>query len=133
MASLPMDSNHVQISDANQPYYSKMIKSMFNLNDADLPPKFQTMSESNISYHPNLMEDTQRNRPRRQLGIQETDLPAGWPRELAGPLAWKPDEFSDEGEFIYHLTPNDIAEITEALHFFNGLSLRPLGVPCSSY
>jgi len=57
-------------------------------------------------------------------------LPIGWPTKLQGPLVWTGDDFeadsNDDGQsaaFVYHLTQDEIDEVTCAVRRFQSLNL----------
>jgi len=118
-------------------YYSQGLRARFRL-DAELASK--RILQPRLGDHPNIgyMVDEaafhRRSAARRAAGGLPTELPAGWPKELTGPLVWTTADYKDEASYVYFLTDADKIEIDQALKSFKGsLSLStflpPLSLP----
>ena len=47
-------------------------------------------------------------------------LPKGWPLTLQSPLAWSTNSFREESEYMYILSPLELAEVDAALSRVKG-------------
>ncbi|KAK4442342.1 hypothetical protein QBC34DRAFT_454976 [Podospora aff. communis PSN243] len=69
-----------------------------------------------------------RVKARTEAGGLPTEVPAGWPTKLEGPLLWSSDSFQDESEYVYTLTDADKTELLAALKTFKAHGLAPTKV-----
>ncbi|KAJ6620306.1 hypothetical protein B0H10DRAFT_1946121 [Mycena sp. CBHHK59/15] len=72
--------------------------------------------QPDISYHPT----------RRNPTLPQRPLPPGFPAQVDGPGVWEGADWTDESQWVYHLTPEHLAEIDRALAHFESLG-KPLG------
>ncbi|TQV92598.1 hypothetical protein V2A60_009070 [Cordyceps javanica] len=95
---------------------------------ATLNPTFAPgpVGQPDIAYAPNW--DTYQARAKRHVegGKLARTLPEGFPAKLQSDLVWDGATISDQYQWWYRLTENDITEINSALKHFKSLG-RPLG------
>lgn len=77
-------------------------------------------SQPDIAYHPDL--DKYRNRTALRLrlnsALPNTPLPAGWPSRLDGPIIWEGKDWTNESQWVYTLTIEELKEIDQAIDEF---------------
>ena len=101
-----------------EPYYSKSLQREYHLRAAPTPEKSRDCSK--IAFQPNLDEYLARSAKRTLHGGLESQVPAGWPKKLSGPMIWTGSDFPDESSFVYHLSSENKNEIQNALGHFKG-------------
>lgn len=80
----------------------------------------QAQKTPDIEYTPNLSKYHDRTSARVRAGNLEIEVPAGWPKYLRSPLAWKGADFESEDLYVHHLSNEEKADIDQALGHFNG-------------
>jgi len=106
------------------PYYSSGLRARFladgmrvDQRDANgggrSPPKY-----ADIEYEIDVQKYLARSKARMAAGGLPTEVPAGWPQKLEGPLVWSSNDFPNEDEYVYKLTDDDKTELLYALHSF---------------
>lgn len=80
--------------------------------------------QPDISYHPDYEKYQIRIERLREQRASHTALPPSFPEKLAGPLVWEGQDFTDESEWTFVLTPDQLNEINSALLYFNGENLQ---------
>ncbi len=75
-----------------------------------------------IGYHPD--EAKWRARTAQRLAqdpkLRSLPLPDGFPAKVEGPIVWEGKDWTDESQFVYRLSSNELQEINEALAYFKG-------------
>ena len=92
------------------------------LNPTSLGPAKQP----DIAYHPD--EAKYRAREARRLAedpsLLKVALPEGFPTQVEGPIVWKGSDWTSEGQWVYRLSSEELAEIQAGLDHFKSKSLR---------
>jgi len=106
-------------------YYSRGLRARF-LNDGIRAEQAKAEASAEFKYADiNYEIDTQkylvRSKARVRSGGLPSEVPAGWPTELKGPLAWSSGSFSDEREYVLTLTDADKTELLAALKSYKCL------------
>lgn len=111
--------------DPRVPYYSHGLRARFQVDGvrAEQAKRDTSTKPADISYSINTEKYLARSAARLAAGGLPTEVPAGWPKELQGPLVWGSDSFPDENEYVYTLTNDDKKELLQALAFFKCTSL----------
>ncbi|KAJ7063600.1 hypothetical protein C8F01DRAFT_1279522 [Mycena amicta] len=77
--------------------------------------------QPDISYHPD--EEKFRARTARRLAEDRTllqqPLPAGFPARIDGPIVWEGKDWTEESQWVYNLSQQQLEEIDHALAHFN--------------
>ncbi|PVH87640.1 Clavaminate synthase-like protein [Cadophora sp. DSE1049] len=111
----------VSASPQTIPYYSKGLRQKFKI-DATRPVVGNTNQKyADIGY--NISEEKYLARSKKNAAVAgiPTEVPYGWPKALHGPLVWSGSDFKeDESEYIIRIGTAELAEIYEALKYFNG-------------
>lgn len=106
-----------------EPYYSSGLRARFLLDaDRSAAKANSPATYAKIGYEVEEIAYRKRVQASLAAGNLATKVPAGWPTQLSGPLVWKRGDFSDENEYVYHLTDEDKLEISYALKIFKGSS-----------
>ncbi|KAL3471566.1 hypothetical protein BJX99DRAFT_250348 [Aspergillus californicus] len=123
-----------QFMVAPEPYYSSGLRARFLLDaDRSAAKANSPAIYAKIGYEVEEMAYRKRVQASLAAGKLATKVPAGWPTQLSGPLVWKRGDFSDENEYVYHLTDEDKLEISNALKVFKGLGLSGHEVSQSTF
>jgi hypothetical protein len=105
-----------------EPYYSRSLRAQYRLdalNPAPVDPG--SVAYAKVQYEVDERKYRARAEARLRAGGLQTEVPAGWPKVLKGPLVWSGSDFDDgNDEYVYTLTEADKAEIAAALKFFKG-------------
>lgn len=75
--------------------------------------------QPDISYHPDFAKYQLRSERVKAELTNKDEFPAGFPRQLTGPLVWEGRDFTDESEWTLVLNAAQLLEIEEALAHFN--------------
>lgn len=111
-----------QLTAAPEEYYSSGLRARFLLDaDRSAVKTDGQATYAKIGYE--VDEIAYRNRVQASLaaGNLPTEVPAGWPTQMSGPLVWDRGDFQDEAEYVYYLTDQDKLEVSNALETFKGL------------
>lgn len=111
-----------QLTAAPEAYYSSGLRARFLLDaDRSAVKTDGQATYAKIGYE--VDEIAYRNRVQASLaaGNLPTEVPAGWPTQMSGPLVWDRGDFQDEAEYVYYLTDQDKLEVSNALETFKGL------------
>ncbi|KAJ7184422.1 hypothetical protein C8R46DRAFT_882914 [Mycena filopes] len=88
----------------------------------------QGPKQPDISYHPD--EAKFRARTARRLAedptLPQRPLPEGFPPSVEGPIVWEGKDWTDESQWVYNLSDDQLQEIDSALAHFESLD-QPLG------
>ncbi|KAK3349051.1 hypothetical protein B0T25DRAFT_233231 [Lasiosphaeria hispida] len=103
-----------------EPYYSQGLRARFQVDGIRAEQAAASAGEAfaDISYEIDEEKYLARAAARVKAGNLPTEVPAGWPKELTGPLVWDSNSFPDESEYVYTLTDADKAELLAALAAF---------------
>lgn len=103
-------------------YYSKGLREKYRLDGLiSPPPRIDPGTQfADIEYNVNEEKYFARVAANLAKGGLPTEVPAGWPKAINGPLAWKGTDFADESEYVLHLGEDDKKEVTKALAHFTG-------------
>ncbi|KAJ7700250.1 hypothetical protein B0H14DRAFT_2417325 [Mycena olivaceomarginata] len=86
------------------------------------------VGQPDIQYHPD--EAKFRARTARRLAedptLPQRPLPEGFPAQTEGPIVWEGKDWTDESQWVYNLSDDQLAEIDRALAHFESLD-KPLG------
>jgi len=107
-----------------QQYYSRGLRARFvtdGIRAEQAKAAANAAGYADIDYDIDEKKYLARAKARVRAGGLPTEVPAGWPTELEGPLLWSSDSFPDESEYVYTLTDADKAELLTALKKFRGL------------
>ncbi|KAM7197561.1 hypothetical protein V8F33_005527 [Rhypophila sp. PSN 637] len=77
--------------------------------------------QPDIGYTPDHSKYLARVKFRQENEKLETTLPPEFPPRLDSGLAWDGNTLSEEYDWNYHLTPEDLKEVDSALHYFKQL------------
>jgi hypothetical protein len=112
-------------TDGNaQSYYSVGLRERFQIDSFKTPAsKEQIVEYADIGYDPEEAKYNVRVQARVAAGGLEQEVPPFWPKQVQGPLCWKPEEISEE-DYVFHLTDEHHGEIQEALVYFKGMIYR---------
>jgi len=75
---------------------------------------------ADISWQPDYSKFVERSK-RLESARSETKLPEGWPSRLESSLVWDGNEINGEDDYVYHLTSDELEELTAAIRHFKGL------------
>ncbi|KAK0708519.1 hypothetical protein B0H67DRAFT_341743 [Lasiosphaeris hirsuta] len=103
-----------------EPYYSQGLRARFQVDGVRAEQAAASAGEAyaDISYEIDEEKYLARAAARVKAGNLPTEVPAGWPKELTGPLVWDSSSFPDESEYVYTLSAADKAELLSALAVF---------------
>ncbi|KAF8636290.1 hypothetical protein AX17_003657 [Amanita inopinata Kibby_2008] len=91
-------------------------------------PTTEVTQQPDIGYQPD--EAKWRARTARRLAedpsLPTSPLPEGFPRQVDSPLVWEGKDFTDEKEWVYQLSADQLVEIDNAVKHFHSLN-KPLG------
>ncbi|KAK1753878.1 putative taurine catabolism dioxygenase TauD [Echria macrotheca] len=109
-------------------YYSQGLRARFQTDGIRAEMARVAAAESgteyaDIGYEIDEKKFLARTRARLAAGGLPTEVPAGWPAKLEGPLVWSSDSFPSEDEYVYTLTEADKTELLHALHSFKVLRI----------
>jgi len=123
----PTPSMNAAESGTVPDYYSSGLRARFCLDAAKAPVTLHKESYADIGYDFDEAAFRRRSATRLAAGDLATSVPAGWPTELEGPLAWTTADFNnaDESVYVYSLTGEDKEEISKALEAFKGGMRKP--------
>ena len=80
------------------------------------------LKQPDIEYHPD--EVKWKARTARRLAedpsLPDTPLPKGFPRVLTSPLVWEGKDWTDESQWVYNISAEQLDEIENALKHFRG-------------
>lgn len=78
------------------------------------------VQQPDIEYLPNA--EKYKARTARRLAenpsLPNSTLPEGFPLKAESPLVWEGNDFKDEKEWVYDLTPDQLGEIDDAVKHF---------------
>ena len=77
-----------------------------------------TQTQPDISYHPDFEKYQLRSERLKAVRAPNSDLPAGFPEQLTGPLVWEEKDFLDKREWTFSLNESHLEEIQNALQHF---------------
>lgn len=110
----------ISASDISRSYFSPGLKRRYQIPDPELvSPHCQTPGVD-LDYQPSLSKYLARPATRGWNDAFKGELPSGWPKRLGGPLAWIPDNFEGNHDFVYELSVEERVEIDHALKYFKG-------------
>ncbi len=102
-------------------YYSPGLRERFRVDGLNLPiVKPAAPAYADIAYEVDEDKYRAHGLARLRAGGLETEVPAGWPKAVKGPLVWDQNSFRKESEYVYYLTNADKAEIQTTLEHFKG-------------
>ena len=78
--------------------------------------------QPDISYAPDREKWTTRTTQRltEDPTLLSIPLPGGFPRKLDSPLVWEGEDWKNESQWVYNLSPAELKEIDEAVRHFHG-------------
>lgn len=82
--------------------------------------------QPDIEYRPDDTKYHERTARRLEAdpGLPHTPLPDGFPKQVSGPIVWEGSEWTDERQWVYPLSPEDLEEIHAAMTHFKDLKLE---------
>lgn len=104
--------------ELSQDYFGSGVRAKYNAEVTRLMTKISQPIKraANISYHPNLSSYVAE--APIDSGIK---VPAGWPRNITGPMAWIPSDFRSESDWVFSLSDGHKEEIARALKHFKSM------------
>ncbi|TFK27344.1 Clavaminate synthase-like protein [Coprinopsis marcescibilis] len=91
-----------------------------------IPASPSPAKQPDIAYQPD--EAKYRAREARRLAedpsLPKVPLPEGFPRQVEGPIVWKGSDWTNEDQWVYRLSPEELAEIQTGLDHFKNLGLE---------
>ena len=93
-----------------QPYYSVGLRERFQIDSLKTPvPKDQPVEHADIEYDPDEQKYKARAQARVAAGGLEQEVPPFWPKQVQGPICWKPEDIKED-DYVFHLTAEHQAE-----------------------
>ncbi|KAJ3564870.1 hypothetical protein NP233_g8014 [Leucocoprinus birnbaumii] len=85
-------------------------------------------TQPDIDYHPDLAKYKARTARRLEENpeLLKMSLPLGFPAKVEGPIVWEGKDWTNEDQWVYQLSEEDLQEIEQGMKHFEGLG-KPLG------
>ena len=107
--------------DPSNSYYAQGLRARYHLDEIKTPLVKDDKVYARIGHKPDLAQYLARSEARIRAGGLESELPAGFPKALSGPMCWSGADLTDETN-VHHLTDDERMEIDAALEHFKGNS-----------
>lgn len=118
--------------DPSNSYYAQGLRARYHLDEIKTPLIKDDKVYAKIGYKPDLAQYLARSEARIRAGGLESELPAGFPKALSGPMCWSGADLTDETN-VHHLTDDERMEIDAALEHFKDLELEGEDVKPSNF
>jgi hypothetical protein len=84
------------------------------------------VSQPDIQYHPDLVKYKERTTRRlhQNPDLLEANLPPGFPDKVEGPIVWEGKDWTNEDQWVYKLSNDELQEINDALKYFEGRTMH---------